>query len=80
MHNISEDLTDDEKEELAFEIADRYSEHPESFLEFLYNKEFHVPGTYDETWRFIMMYGNSLKRYSNMAVFSERLGIRNNCQ
>lgn len=79
LHNISEDLTDDEKEELAFDIADRYSEHPESFLEFLYNNEFHVSGTYDETWKFIMMDGNSLRRYSNMAVFFERLGIRKNC-
>lgn len=35
---------------------------------------FHVPGTYEETWKFIMGDGKSLGRYSNMAVFFGRLG------
>lgn len=75
LHNISEDLSDDEKEELAFEIADRYSNNPGAFLGFLYNEDFHVAGDYHETWEFIMKNGNSLKRYSNMSVFFEKLGI-----
>ncbi|WP_346906737.1 hypothetical protein [Faecalicatena orotica] len=37
--------------------------------------EFHVPGDYDETWKFIMDNGNSLKRYCNLSNFFERLGI-----
>lgn len=73
LHNLSQDLTDEEKEDLAFDIADRYSRNPEEFLKFLYNKEFHVDGSYWETWDFIMRDDNSLKRYSNMAVFFERL-------
>ncbi len=75
LHNISEDLTDEEKEDLAFEVADRYSEHAEDFLKLLYNGSFHVSGTYEDTWSFIMENGNSLKRYSNMSVFFEKLGI-----
>ena len=40
LHNIAEDLTDEEKEDLAFEIADRYSECPEDFLKLLYEGDF----------------------------------------
>lgn len=75
LHNRPQNLTDEEKEDLAYETADSYSENPENFLQFLYDKEFHVNGTYTETWNFIMQNGNSLKRYCNMAVFFERLGI-----
>lgn len=75
LHDVAEDLTDDEKEDLAFEIADRYSECPEEFLKLLYEAEFHVPGTYEETRKFIMENGNSLNRHCNMSVFFEKLGI-----
>lgn len=75
LHNINGELSDEEKEELAFETADQYSEHPEQFLQFLYDSSFCVSGTYGETWKFIMENGNSLKRYSNMAVFFENLGV-----
>lgn len=76
LHNISKDLTDKEKEELAFETAVRYSQRPEDFLKLLYDADFHVSGTYTETWKFIMENGNSLNRHCNMSVFFERLGIR----
>lgn len=75
LHDISEELTDEEKENLAFEIADQYSEQPEEFLRLLYETSIHVLGTYEETWNFIMENGNSLKRYCNMTVFFEKLGI-----
>lgn len=75
LHNISTDLTDEEKEDLAFEIADQYSECPEEFLKLLYEADFHVSGTYKDTWEFIMKNANSLKRYCNMSVFFEKLGI-----
>lgn len=75
LHDIPQDLTDEEKEDLAFEIADQYSERPQDFLRLLYEAPFHVPGTYEETWSFIMENGNSLKRYCNMTVFFEKLGI-----
>lgn len=75
LHDISADLTDEEKEDLAFEIADRYSERPEDFLELLYKADFHVAGSYEDTWKFIMENGNSLRRHCNMSVFFEKLGI-----
>lgn len=75
LHNIENDLTDEEKEDLAFEIADQYSERPEDFLKLLYEADFYVSGTYKDTWKFIMENGNSLKRHCNMSVFFERLGI-----
>lgn len=75
LHNLPQELTDEEKEDLAYEIADYYSGQPEEFVNFLYNPEFHVDGNYEETWKFIMKNGNSLKRYCNMAIFFERLGI-----
>ena len=75
LHDISEDLDDDAKEDLAYEIAMRYKDQPEEFLQFLYDDAFHVPGTYRETWSLSWKMGKSLGRYSNMAVFFERLGI-----
>lgn len=75
LHDKSEELTDEEKENLAFEIADQYYEHPEKFLEYLYDAGFHVSGTYKETWNFIMEGNHSLNRYCNVSVFFEQLGI-----
>lgn len=75
LHNIAEDLSDEEKEDLAFEMADQYSECPEDFLKLLYEGDFHVAGTYKDTWNFIMENENSLKRHCNMSVFFEKLGI-----
>ena len=59
---------------LAFEIADWYSDRPMEFLKSLYDISFHVPGTYAETWKIIMENGNSLKRYLTCFYF-EKLGI-----
>lgn len=44
-------------------------------MNLLYDESFHVSGTYRETWEFIMENGNSLKRYSNVSLFFEKLGI-----
>lgn len=74
LHDKAEGLKNEEKEDLAFEIADQYHEEPEKFLQFLYDGAFHVPGTYKETWEFIMKEDHSLKRYCNVAVFFEQLG------
>lgn len=75
LHDISDHLTNEEKEDLALEIEDRYSENPEDFLKLLYTADFHVSGTYEDTWKFIMENGNSLRRHCNMSVFFEKLGI-----
>lgn len=75
LHNISHSLTDEEKEDLAFETAERYGRHPLEFLRLFYEASLHVPGSYEETWKYIMENGHSLKRYCNMSIFFERLGI-----
>lgn len=75
LHNISGDLTKEQKTDLAYEIEDKYADCPEEFLKLLNEADFHVPGTYAETWEFIMENGNSLNRHCNISVFFENLGI-----
>ncbi len=77
LHNISEDLSDEEKEDLAYETAIRYRKNPDSFLSFLRESDFFVPGDYTQTWKFIMEDGNSLRRHCNLSVFFDRLLQRN---
>ncbi len=57
---------------LAFEIADQYSDRPMEFLKSLYDISFYVPGTYAETWKIIMENGNSLKRYLTCFYFETK--------
>lgn len=73
LHNLSGNLSNEEKEELAFETAVKYRKHPEEFLTFLHTEDFFVPGNYQETWQFIMLDGNSLQRHCNLSVFFDRL-------
>lgn len=49
--------------------------YTEAFLQFINDETFSVQGDYQKTWEFIMENGNSLKRYTNLAVFFYRLGI-----
>ena len=63
LHDRAENLTDDEKEDLAFDIADQYTDQLEKFLEYLHDDGFYVCGTYKDTWEFIMDGNNSLNRY-----------------
>ena len=73
LHNLSNNLSDEEKEDLAFETAVKYKDHPEEFLKFLHTEDICVPGTYQETWQFIMLNGNSLQRHCNLSVFFDQL-------
>lgn len=75
MHNANQELSPEQKEDLALEAALRYHENPEAFLQFISDETFSVQGDYQKTWEFIMENGNSLKRYTNLAVFFYRLGI-----
>lgn len=38
LHDRAENLTDDEKEDLAFDIADQYTDQLEKFLEYLHDE------------------------------------------
>ena len=42
LHDRAENLTDDEKEDLAFDIADQYTDQLEKFLEYLHDDGFYV--------------------------------------
>ena len=58
--------TDEEKEELADDFADKYEGKIEEFIAFISQKEVAVPGSFRQTWRFIEKDKHSLERFSNM--------------
>ncbi|AEE15849.1 hypothetical protein [Treponema brennaborense] len=68
LHNKIENLTDEDKKNLSNSFDDKYGEKKDlkSFLDFINDTNFAVPGTYSETWVFILKDKNSLKRYSNL--------------
>lgn len=71
LHNISEDLSDDEKIELADAFADRYIDNTEEFVEFISGSSFTVKGNLQQTWDFIFEGTNSMNRYSNFHLMLE---------
>lgn len=66
MHDISSDLTDEEKIDCADDFANQYREEPNAFISFLSNSDFTVKGDYKESWSFIFEGTNSLHRYCNL--------------
>ena len=72
LHNISDDLSDDEKIELADAFADRYIDNIEEFIEFISGSSFTVKGNLQQTWDFIFKGTNSLHRYSNFQLILEK--------
>ena len=53
LFNELKDFTDEEKEEMSDEFADKYEQNPEDFIAFLSEQQVAVPGTYQDTWKFI---------------------------
>lgn len=60
------DFSDDEKEEMSDEFAERYEGKVEDFIAFISDEAIAVSGTYKATWRFIEKDRHSLERHSNM--------------
>lgn len=60
------DFSDEEKEEMSDEFAEKYEDDVEAFIEFINSSEIAVPGTYQEGWKYIEKENRSLQRYSNM--------------
>lgn len=60
------DYSDDEKQRLSDDFADRYDGKVGEFIEFISASNVAVQGTYQKTWDFIEMDKNSLNRYTNM--------------
>lgn len=66
LYNELKDFSDDEKEILSDEFAEKYEGKILEFIEFISDKSFAVDGTYRETWKYIEKDMNSLQRHSNM--------------
>ena len=64
--NELKDFSDDEKEILSDEFAEKYEGKVLEFIDFISDKSVSVEGTYKETWKYIEKDKNSLERHSNM--------------
>lgn len=68
---VSSNLADEMKMEYAERFSDSYYKTENTFVDFIRDDKFAVKGNYKETWEFIKLNGNSLKRYSNFHLFFE---------
>ncbi|MCX6054204.1 MAG: hypothetical protein NTZ74_04665 [Chloroflexi bacterium] len=69
LHDISREVSREDKNQLSNIFEDRYAENPIEFIDFINSEEFAVPGTFEETWSFIKNGINSLRRKSNFYLF-----------
>lgn len=66
LYDKLKDFTDDEKEILSDDFAEKYEGEVEAFIEVISDSNLAVMGTYKNTWKFIEKDMNSLHRHSNM--------------
>ena len=59
-------FSDEEKEDMADDFAEEYDGKVDEFVNFISNEELAVPGSFNETWKFIEKDNHSLERHSNM--------------
>ncbi len=71
LYNELKDFSDEEKEELSDEFAEKYEGKVQEFIDFISDESIAVPGTYKATWRYIEKNKNSLQRHSNMHLIFE---------
>ena len=60
------DYSDEEKQILSDDFADRYDGKVGEFIEFILSPDIAVQGTHQKTWDYIEKDLNSLKRHTNM--------------
>ena len=65
------DFTDEEKQILSDDFADKYDGKVDEFIEFISDSIVAVPGTYQKTWDYIEKDKNSLHRHTNMHLIFE---------
>lgn len=65
MYGELKDYSDEEKQILSDDFADRYDGKTDEFIKFLMDS-IAVPGTYQKTWDYIEKGKNSLHRHTNM--------------
>lgn len=66
LYGILKKFSDEEKEELSDNFAEKYEGRVDDFISFISDEIVAVPGTYKVTWRFIEKEKHSLERHSNM--------------
>ena len=71
LFGVLKDFSDEEKEEMADEFAEKYEGKVDDFISFISDKAIAVPGAYKATWRFIEKDKHSLERHSNMNLVFE---------
>lgn len=73
LYNELKNFTNDEKEEMSDNFAEKYDGKVQEFINFISDSQIAVPGTYKQTWKFIEKEKNSLHRHSNMhLIFKKR--------
>ena len=68
LHNQA-NLSKAEIHDLADSFDEEYADKPEEFIRLMRESVFTVKGTYEETWNFIRLDKNSVRRYSNFGVY-----------
>lgn len=71
LYNELKDFSNEEKQELSDEFAEKYEGKVNEFIEFISNPTLAAPGTYQKTWDYIEKGRNSLQRHSNMHLIFE---------
>jgi len=71
LYNELKNFSDEEKEELSDEFAEKYEGRVQDFIDYISDVSVAVPGTYKATWRYIEKDKNSLHRHSNMHLIFE---------
>ena len=72
LYNELKDFSDDEKEEMADDFADKYEGKVQDFIDFISDSAVAVSGTYKQTWKYIEKDKNSLQRHSNMHLIFDQ--------
>ncbi len=72
LYNELKDFSDAKKEQMSDDFAEKYENNVTEFIAFISEESVAVPGTYQETWKYIEKDCNSLNRHSNMhLIFKE---------
>jgi len=67
-------LSEKDKDDKADKFDLKYSENPDAFLDFIVDNSFAIRGDYKKSWDFIKADKNSVRRYSNFAIYLEKSG------
>ncbi len=71
LYNELREFSDEEKQALSDDFAEKYEGKAEEFVEFISASDIAVLGTYQKTWDYIEKGNHSLNRSSNMHLIFE---------